>query len=610
MAYKTIRIGRHSGLPWMGLNERIEDGAQMPNEASAGQNFRVNKGVLETRPGITHATEVSARPTSYYVTLGATGQIRYDSADQYDVINGRVRWLWVLSVRTPASFSGTHWIIHRGVTIGGTQYEQGVYVDSNGKVYVKLVDSAGGDKTFNSGANTLSVDTNYVITVGRFDTDAYLNWGTETSSPTVGVMGTTSDLGELDHAWSSGSGAHTLNIGHEYDLGTTTPSNYWKGEIHEVTLLQYYVNHAPDPSTGWYCEFGWTSFADPLDPRCALHCYLPGTKVSGRFVSGSKSFYSGPAREIVTRGGRRLRLTTNHPVLTGDGWTRAGDIREGSKLVGYEGQVGCHSLGEPNNDKGEVPIEDVFASLASCGASTGTTVADDFHGDAFWMDEHVEIVGAAAGLGSDAKTTIPQEEHEIGLVATPAGVPSATSSNGAFVLNRKWHPSPYRMGTAKSVKHSLGGVLPLRELGFATTTDMDAVLDEAGAKRVVVDSSVTSELVEGFPGVVSLDEVVEIHDFFFRGHVFDLQEQSGAMIANRIVCGNCRYEAASGALIDLSTHGNDSSVNTGVTYQQTTNAFVEESAVVQSIDEFTNSNDQERIVTVIDGTIVVGNINV
>jgi len=343
MAYKTIRIGRHSGLPWMGLNERIEDGAQMPNEASAGQNFRVNKGVLETRPGITHATEVSARPTSYYVTLGATGQIRYDSADQYDVINGRVRWLWVLSVRTPASFSGTHWIIHRGVTIGGTQYEQGVYVDSNGKVYVKLVDSAGGDKTFNSGANTLSVDTNYVITVGRFDTDAYLNWGTETSSPTVGVMGTTSDLGELDHAWSSGSGAHTLNIGHEYDLGTTTPSNYWKGEIHEVTLLQYYVNHAPDPSTGWYCEFGWTSFADPLDPRCALHC---------------------------------------------------------------------------------------------------------------------------------------------------------------------------------------------------------------------------------------------------------------------------RYNAASGALIDLSTHGNDSSVNTGVTYQQTTNAFVEESAVVQSIDEFTNSNDQERIVTVIDGTIVVGNINV
>jgi len=272
MPYSTVRIGRKSGKPWMGLNERIQDGAQGPNEASAGFNFRVNKGVLETRPGITHATEIASRPTAYYALFGAAGRVGFPSADQYDVVNGRVRWTWILSFRTPSSMPTKGWLLHRGVTISGTQYEQGVSVDSSGIVTVALVDSAGGDKSFTSGANALSVSTEYVLQVTRYDTEAYLHWGTLAASGDPSeAYGTTDALGELDHAWKADdAAAHPLYFGCEYDLGTTTPSNYMGNtfQMHEATLLQYMmVNNG-----SVVLDHGWTSFADPLDPRCALHC--------------------------------------------------------------------------------------------------------------------------------------------------------------------------------------------------------------------------------------------------------------------------------------------------------------------------------------------------
>jgi len=254
-----VKVGRKYGAPWLGLNERIEDSAQAPQEAAAGYNFRVGRGVLETRPGITHATDTT-RPTSYYATWAANGSVRFPYIDAYEAMNQCERWTWIISFRTPASFPAKGWLFSQACTVGGTAYYQGVYVDSSGKVYVSLIDSAEGDETFDSGANVLSVSTNYVLQVSRYDANAYLYWGKEaTSADAESALGTTDTLGETDHPVSSAE--------HEFVLGAK-----WNGAAYseqlamscsEVTILHYFVNHV---------NFGWTSFADPHDPRCALHC--------------------------------------------------------------------------------------------------------------------------------------------------------------------------------------------------------------------------------------------------------------------------------------------------------------------------------------------------
>jgi hypothetical protein len=214
------------------------------------------------------------------------------------VMNQMERWTWVISFRTPASFGATSWLLHRGVTISATQYDQGVYIDSSGVVYVVLCDSAGGNKSFTSGANTLSASTEYVLQVSRYDTNGYLYWGTPTSSAAVtSAMGTTAVLGENDHPTSDDGSDHPLAVGAHYTLATTTPAGYLGngGQLHEITLLQYYVNHV---------DFGWTSYADPLDPRCALHCRFED-------ASGTLTDLSAHAGDSEAQTGVTYQQTTN-----------------------------------------------------------------------------------------------------------------------------------------------------------------------------------------------------------------------------------------------------------------------------------------------------------
>ena len=257
----VLRIGKRHGQPWLGLNERLEDSVLGPQEAASGYDWRVNRGVIETRPGITLSAEV-ARSTAYYALLSSTGAVKFPDHDSYQCVNQRPRWTWVISFRTPASLA-EGWILFRRVTIGTVGYDQGLKINASGRLEAVLVDSAGGSKSFNTGSNVLAAATNYVVQVSRYDTNAYIYFASEATSADINTaMGTSAVVGETDHPEDDGSG-NDLVFAAEHD-GSSTYSNYLTaGQIHQVTLLNYFVNHA---------EFGWVSFADPRDPRVALSC--------------------------------------------------------------------------------------------------------------------------------------------------------------------------------------------------------------------------------------------------------------------------------------------------------------------------------------------------
>ena len=65
------------------------------------------------------------------------------------------------------------------------------------------------------------------------------------------------------------------------------------------------------------------------------NCLLPRQSIHGEVVAGSKAFYAGPAIEIITARGNRLRLTVNHPILTSLGLVSAQDLRQGMNLLSY-----------------------------------------------------------------------------------------------------------------------------------------------------------------------------------------------------------------------------------------------------------------------------------
>jgi hypothetical protein len=56
----------------------------------------------------------------------------------------------------------------------------------------------------------------------------------------------------------------------------------------------------------------------------------------------------------------------------------------------------------------------------------------------------------------------------------------------------------------------------------------------------VADPKALGDAIDGLAGLVSFDKVVDIRSVFYAGHVYDLQEVSGLMVANGIIASNCR----------------------------------------------------------------------
>lgn len=77
-----------------------------------------------------------------------------------------------------------------------------------------------------------------------------------------------------------------------------------------------------------------------------------------------------------------------------------------------------------------------------------------------------------------------------------------------------------------------------RRLG--STADLDAAILEARDKCKARDARFASELQRGLAGLIAADQIVEIRDFDYVGHVYDLQTHSSIITVNGILTSNCR----------------------------------------------------------------------
>jgi hypothetical protein len=129
-------------------------------------------------------------------------------------------------------------------------------------------------------------------------------------------------------------------------------------------------------------------------PICGYRCFLPGTMVRGDFQIGLKSFYSGPAVELITSSGKRLSVTANHPVLTRRGWMCAKDIQEGDDLLSDQFGINALLPGVVDNEQPPASVEEVFQSLASQALGICHSSSFEFHDDMQFRKGDVYVAGA------------------------------------------------------------------------------------------------------------------------------------------------------------------------------------------------------------------------
>lgn len=320
-----------------------------------------------------------------------------------------------------------------------------------------------------------------------------------------------------------------------------------------------------------------------------INCFLPGTRVAGRFVAGSKGRYKGVAVNLVTASGNNLRVTANHPVLTPAGLVAAAMINKGDYLVSHRGQVeDAARVSDLDNNQVQPSVEDVFGSLMQPGHSSIVRIrAVDFHGDGLVMDESVQVVRSDRELTVDCQSSLAQSLDQLALIHADSiahsrfGTPGAdfvavdssasgimggsdtglplfgSASRGADSRRLATVPVGQPRGgepaidsdstdtdpfgnlqdrfTGQVVPMQGGDIVPTDHLGRSETR-----LVEPHVKGSVRDADPLGDLPSRDTGTTFLDQVVNVELFFFAGHVYDLEEVSGLMLAEGIITSNCR----------------------------------------------------------------------
>ena len=285
-------------------------------------------------------------------------------------------------------------------------------------------------------------------------------------------------------------------------------------------------------------------------PQTAWNCILPGAIIEGTFDAAIRSEYSGKAIEIVTRQGRKLAITPNHPICTTAGMTRAGLIQVGDNLICSSNHV--QALGSINKYNAPTTIENVFSAAQQLWPSRIEPAACfNFHGDTPVNKSNVDIVASQWVLFRDIEPTLFERMRYLGF-------PSTSIRQTFLPGNGTFHHDFDAIFLATPSLLRLEGILTPLEISqfelfsalrFGSGSQVNASRYKLSAKsrpslfgRTPTssgDAKFITELHQRFSSFVTLDDVVKVRQFDFSGHVYDLQSPYGFIIANNIYISNC-----------------------------------------------------------------------
>lgn len=320
-----------------------------------------------------------------------------------------------------------------------------------------------------------------------------------------------------------------------------------------ATLDQFTrASHAARHGLVWRRDSGVSmqaalKMAGPTLPD-APNSVLPGAWMQGRVISASKANYAGKVAELITASGRRVTVTVNHPILTAHGFVAAGLLHEGLQLVCYQPNAKGSMGWSDDVDQEPSTIENVFRAMDQSRSSILTpATGGQFHGDGRYMYGQVQIVTPEWELGDDFNSTTEKFADQFAFADT-ADLAACRTGDSNSVENRVGvFPSSRFLSAERRTASMVSGIsLVPKARCLGSAAHLDAALQEPAGQNATADLRLLGNLQERFPSNVTLDKLVKIRKFDYRGHVYDLQTTTGHMVANcrndgsGIFLSNCR----------------------------------------------------------------------
>lgn len=300
---------------------------------------------------------------------------------------------------------------------------------------------------------------------------------------------------------------------------------------------------SPNPGDGYLPADGVFSSGHtrpPAHPRC-----IPaGAIVSGpRALASTARWYDGEVVDIELRGGNRLTVTPNHPVLSPQGWVAAGALHEGGQVVRSRRQQRVPPTIDPHDRQEPALIENVARALG--GARSVSTVAvptaaEDFHGDGAGSEVAVVRTDRLLGHRRYAAFGKPSGQHRLCLRhAQAASLPRRRDL--ASVLPRQLDAACDVVRCVAVATILLGtALLHHQPVGLRRTPQINAPVTQGVGDGPAAYPVPLRQDVLRYAGEVVADEVVRVGRRPFRGHVYNLETGPGWYISNGIVTHNCR----------------------------------------------------------------------
>ena len=327
-------------------------------------------------------------------------------------------------------------------------------------------------------------------------------------------------------------------------------------------------------------------------------CVLPDTVLGALDVKALlRRKFEGDVIDITTRGGRRLSVTANHPILTVNGWVKAGLLHDGDALLcGFAGEG--YDFGVPSVDDRPPSAEQVFEALSLLDAAypVGVEISTvDFYGETVTNGD-VEVIdvnrllkghivpvgheslgdksltigalferckslnGAGAANFGDGTHSLPSCSVMRGLgLSCPVlrghfGSADETSLGITAYLNPgvakpSLNNAPRNAISLGQLQDALAALVSLDEIGRcgdAVRSYLDAIALEYSGDAFVGDSKLFGNGFDALPSGIEVDYVSVADTRHFVGHVYNLSAGGHWYTANGIITHNCDCRIVAG----------------------------------------------------------------
>jgi len=326
-------------------------------------------------------------------------------------------------------------------------------------------------------------------------------------------------------------------------------------------------------------------------PPLGFRCFLPDTKIDGASHGAIKRFYSGKIVKLITKSGRELRVTANHPVLTSRGWVVAELIKQGDNLIAYDRPIESLNANgltrKVYNDEFIPTAENLFKTFVGHALAVGEASSFKFNCNLFTADGeiHIDILndGLSIKINSNSSQGIKERMFVIRNdgacfeTIKACGTPESGGAVADIVLSQdainitgrsveggsdftfadifrliqiedgKLQLSigvsagiPSSRALTLNSSWSLFDGLPLDRFGLASSSQDNTLFEELSSNGLSDDSGLFGYLINTHASHVTTDPVINVIEDSYSGHVYDFQSDSGLLSADGIITHNCR----------------------------------------------------------------------